>query len=233
MSGRSCSAGRMVFFEAQPLGVNEGPYRPHIRLNAAFSQFQRQLAQGEWPRANASAQPVGVGPRQNRLLVATDLAGRNASSLSPQSLPLRDAGGTDLKPCCNRTNRLAGISTRQGALANIFRIGSCHPCWPPPLPSTQFESEIPPLGNPDSRKKQRALAKAASRAMTTEWDARISPPSSLRTSRGRQGKPRDEAVSRTGSTPTLRPQCGRSLRRSGRRSRGCECWARCGSLRSA
>jgi hypothetical protein len=162
MSGRPCSAGRIVFFEAQPLGVNESPHRPHVRLDAALSQFQRQLAQGEWPRANASAQPVGIGAGQNRLLVATDLARRDAPGLPPQILPLRYTGGTDLKRCCYRTNRLASISTRQSALANIFRIGSRHPCWPPLFPSMQFESEISSIGNLEgsvrSRGKRRPRA---------------------------------------------------------------------------
>jgi hypothetical protein len=75
MSGRSCSAGRMVFFEAQPLGVDEDPHRPDIGLDSAPSQFQRQFAQGEWPRANALSQPVGGGAGQNWLLVTSDLAG--------------------------------------------------------------------------------------------------------------------------------------------------------------
>ncbi|WP_409190682.1 hypothetical protein [Bradyrhizobium sp. RDM4] len=80
ISGRSCSAGRIAF-EAQLLGVNERPHRPHICLDPARSQFLRQLPQSEWSRANAFAQPFGVGARQNRLLVTADLAGRNASGL--------------------------------------------------------------------------------------------------------------------------------------------------------
>src|SRR5689334_21284179 len=56
MSGRSCSAGRSVFFEAQPLGVNKSPHRPHVCLDPARSQLLRQFAQGKWPGANALAQ---------------------------------------------------------------------------------------------------------------------------------------------------------------------------------
>jgi hypothetical protein len=157
ISGRSCSAGRIVFFEAQPLGVNKSPHRPHVCPDPARGQLPRQLAQGEWPRTNALAQPVGIGARQNRLLVASDLARRKASGLSPQILPLRHTGRTDLKRHRNRTNRLTGVSPRQRPFANVFRIRSRHPCWPP-FPSMEFESEIPLIGNPDSGKKQRALA---------------------------------------------------------------------------
>jgi hypothetical protein len=34
----------MVFFEAQPLGVNKNPYRPNVCLDPARSEFLRQLA---------------------------------------------------------------------------------------------------------------------------------------------------------------------------------------------
>src|SRR5882672_7134917 len=146
----------MVFFETQPLGVNKSPHRPHVCLDPACCQFPRQLAQGEWPRANALAQPVGIGPSQNWLFVTSDLAGRKAPGLPPQILPLRHTGRTDLKRLGNRTNRLAGVSPRHSAFANVFRIGSRHPCWPP-FPSMEFESEIIPAGNPDSGKKQHAL----------------------------------------------------------------------------
>jgi hypothetical protein len=41
------------FFEAQPLGMNKSPDRPDVCLDPTRCQFPRQLAQGEWPRANA------------------------------------------------------------------------------------------------------------------------------------------------------------------------------------
>jgi hypothetical protein len=156
MSGRSCSTGRIVFFEAQPLGVDEGPHRPDICLDPALSQLRCQLAQREWPRANALAQPVGVGAGQDRLLVPTDLAGRKTSGLPPQVLPLCHAGGADLKCLRNRTNGLASVSPGKSTFANVFRIGSRHPCWPP-RSSMEFESEIRAAGNPDSGKKHHAL----------------------------------------------------------------------------
>src|ERR1700692_3162395 len=89
--------------------------------------------------------------------LTSDLPGRKAPGLPPQILALRHTGRTDLKRRRNRTNRLAGVSPRQCAFANVFRIGSRHPCWPP-FPSMELESEILPTGNPDSGKKQHALA---------------------------------------------------------------------------
>src|SRR5262245_40793904 len=145
------------FFEAKPCGGNKSPYCANVCLDPACGQFLRQLTQGEGPRAKALAQPVGIGTRQNRLLVTADLAGRKAPGITPQILPLRHTGGTDLKRFRNRTNGLARVSPRQCAFADIFRIGSRHPCWPP-FPSMEFESEIIPAGNPDSDKKQHALA---------------------------------------------------------------------------
>jgi hypothetical protein len=82
-----------------------------------------------------------------RLLVAADLAGRTAPGIPPQILPLCHTGGTDLKRFRYRTDGLACVSPRQSAFANIFRMGSRHPCWTP-CPSMEFESEIRPLGIP-------------------------------------------------------------------------------------
>ncbi|WP_247458556.1 hypothetical protein, partial [Bradyrhizobium sp. 153] len=114
------------------------------------------------PGVNAFAQPVGIGTGQNRLLVTADLAGRNASGLPPQILPLRHTGRADLKRFCDRTNGLARVSSRKSAFANVFRKRSRHPCWPP-LSSMELESEILPAGNPDSGKKQHALKDGARR----------------------------------------------------------------------
>lgn len=152
IDGRPSSDGAGRLRRNPHLGVNERPYRPHVCFNRARSRFLRQLPQSECSGANALAQPVGVGTGQDRLLVTADLAGRNASSLPPQILPLRRTGRTDLKRFCNRTNSLAPC------LAKIFRIGSRHPCWSP-FPSMEFESDIAAPGNPDSGKKQHVLAR--------------------------------------------------------------------------
>src|SRR6516225_8118066 len=99
--------------------MNKSPNRPDVCLDPARSQLPRQLAQGKWPRANAFTQPVSVGPGQNPFLMAADLARRDPSGLSPQILPLRHTGRTDLKLFRNGTNGLACVSPRQCSFANI------------------------------------------------------------------------------------------------------------------
>src|SRR5215470_7338225 len=95
---------------------------------------------------------------QSPLLVPADLARSDTSGLPSQALPLADAGSADPERLRDRSNRLACISTRQSALADILRIGPGHPCWPP-LPSRTFESETSTSENPDSDQKQHALAR--------------------------------------------------------------------------
>jgi len=137
--------------------MNKSPNRPDVCLDPARSQLPRQLAQGKWSRANALAQPVGVNPRQNPLLVAADFAGRDPSGLTPQILPLRHTGRTDLKLFCNGTNGFAGVSPRQRPFTNVFRIRSRHPCWPP-VPAWSLNQKFSSQGIPIPVKKQHALA---------------------------------------------------------------------------
>jgi putative transposase len=66
-TGQHFGATSGSFLEAQSFSVNKSPHRPHVCLDPAGRQFTRQLAQGEWPGANALAQPVGSGSRQNPL----------------------------------------------------------------------------------------------------------------------------------------------------------------------
>src|ERR1700761_5254900 len=97
-----------------------------------------------------------MSTRQSPLLVTADLARSDASGLPSQAFPLADAGRADPQRLRDRSNRLACISTRQSALADILRIGPAHPCWPP-FPSRILESETSTSGNPDSDQKQHAL----------------------------------------------------------------------------
>jgi hypothetical protein len=65
MSGRSCSLGRTLFFEAQPLGVDEVPDRRVIDLDAASGQFRLKAAQGEALAVrHARKKPVAVRQQQ-------------------------------------------------------------------------------------------------------------------------------------------------------------------------
>jgi len=98
--------------------------RSGARIRASPGYRRKRMRWKAWPRANALAQPIGIGTGQNRLLVTTDLAGRNASGLPPQILPLRHTGRTDLKRCCDRTNGLARVSPRQ-SIVTVCRSNSC------------------------------------------------------------------------------------------------------------
>src|SRR4051795_265630 len=156
MSGRVCSAGSTVFFEAQPLGPQEHPDGTPIGLDAARQKLRRQAARREGSRTAALAQPLGRLARQARLLVSADLARRKRTRLALPLDPLRHAGRADPQRYRNRARRLASLEPSHRPLAKILRIRSCHPCWPR-LPSTDLESHPAESLNPDSAKPQHAL----------------------------------------------------------------------------
>src|SRR3954469_21065215 len=159
MSGRVCSAGSTMFFEAQPLGPQEHPDGPPIGLDAARQKLRRQAARREGSRSAALAQPLGRLARQARLLVSADLARRKRTRLALPLDPLRHAGRADPQRYRNRARRLASLEPSHRPLAKILRIRSRHPCWPR-LPSTDLESHPAESLNPDSAKPQHALALA-------------------------------------------------------------------------
>ncbi|MET3909936.1 hypothetical protein ABID59_004293 [Bradyrhizobium sp. S3.3.6] len=143
------------FFEAQPFGMHKRPHRPHICLDPARRQFPCRLPQRERPRENALAQPVSIGTGQNRLLVTTDLAGRNASSLPPQILPPRYTGQANLAPRqSNEPSPLRPPAPERVHEGLPNRVASSMLA---PFSSMELESEIRPAGNPDSTKQQHAL----------------------------------------------------------------------------
>jgi hypothetical protein len=71
--GRSCSAGRTLFFEAQTFGVSEAPDLNIVHLYATLGQLGHQPPQGE-VSLGAIQQPVTQFTRQQPGLVATNLA---------------------------------------------------------------------------------------------------------------------------------------------------------------
>src|SRR5690606_8013346 len=85
--GRSCSAGRTLFFEAQPLGVNEAPDLNVTDLHAAFGQFGHQSAKRE-VGLRTLPQPVAMSAGQNPDLMPANLA-RHRLARSP--IPLMPA----------------------------------------------------------------------------------------------------------------------------------------------
>jgi hypothetical protein len=148
MPRRDCSAGSTVFFEAQPLGMQEKPHRAPIGLDAARGQFRRQTARGERPRRDPRSQPIRTlaaqGARlQGAPLVTAHLAWRQRPGLALPLAPFGDARRTDPQGSSDRADRLASLGTLNGTLTQIFGIGA-HPCWPP-QPSTELESEMNPI----------------------------------------------------------------------------------------
>src|SRR3954464_5477060 len=164
MSGRVCSAGSTVFFEAQPLGPQEPPDGTPIGLDAARQKLRRQAARREGSRSAALAQPLGRLARQARLFFFPGLARRKRTRLALPLDPLRHAGRADPQRYRNRARRLASLEPSHRPLAKILRIRSRHPCWPR-LPSTDLESHPAESLNPDSAKPQHAL----SARLRTAW----------------------------------------------------------------
>src|SRR5712692_8519648 len=70
-SGRSCSLASTVFFEAQPLGVDEVPDRAIIDLETPRGELDHKPAQGEGPLSNPFPQPgLMLVPDRLRLVPA-------------------------------------------------------------------------------------------------------------------------------------------------------------------
>src|SRR3984885_16074900 len=67
MSGRSCSAGRAVFFKAQPFRRHEHPHRSPVGLDPAGLKLGNKLARRERARSKALAQSIAAGTRTRRL----------------------------------------------------------------------------------------------------------------------------------------------------------------------
>ena len=143
MSRRDCSAGSTVFFEAQPLSMQEKPHRTPIGLDAARGQLRRQAAGGKRPRRDPRAQPIRTFAAQGARLVAAHLAGRQRPGLPLPLAPFGDAGWADTQGRSDRADRLASLGTLNGTRTQIFGIGA-HPCWPL-QPSIELESEINPI----------------------------------------------------------------------------------------
>jgi hypothetical protein len=71
----------MLFFEAELLGVNEVPHRVVVDLQAAIGKLGNETAYGEIAGLEPLRQPKRVLARNRLGLVATYLAGLNATGL--------------------------------------------------------------------------------------------------------------------------------------------------------
>src|SRR5712691_9121427 len=87
-SGRSRSPATTVFFEAQPLGMNEAPDRPVINLQAALGKLGHKPAQGEVLLLHPLQQPGTVLARNQLRLVPAHLARRDTPSLTQAPHPV-------------------------------------------------------------------------------------------------------------------------------------------------
>src|SRR5262245_45370230 len=86
-SGRSRSPPTTLFFEAQLLGMHEGPHRAVIHLQPARCELGYQPAQGEVPLLDPSQQPDAVLTRNRPWFVTANLACSNAAGLPQASHP--------------------------------------------------------------------------------------------------------------------------------------------------
>ena len=144
MSGRSCSDGRMLFFERDALGREQLPNRPVADSHAAPGQLGRQRAQGQVRLVPNPRQQPGALVRQNS---ASRAAHRLGCSAARRAQPLRPLGSTrnaDAEYVSRRTDRLPANDRGSNAGPEIIRIGLGHPCWPP-TPSTHLESHTRPV----------------------------------------------------------------------------------------
>src|SRR3984885_9409392 len=130
-SGRSCSAGRAVFFKAQSFCRYEYPHRSPVGLDAASLKLGNKLARRERGRPKTLTQPIGDRAGQGRLLVTVHLPRLERSRLAPPLAPLRQAGRGNQKRFRYGPVRLARGRQSQRAFPQILRVRSRHPCWPP------------------------------------------------------------------------------------------------------
>ena len=135
-SGRVCSSGSRVFFEAEPFVVHEDPNRPRLGPHTALGQLGRQPPQRERSRLHTIAQPVSDLARQGPGLVPANLSRSQGPRLTLPLGPLGDTGGTDPQRRRDLAVRLARRLARHRPLAKVHGIGSRHSGWPPPPAQT-------------------------------------------------------------------------------------------------
>src|SRR2546421_10430585 len=157
MSGRSCSLGRTVFFEAQAFATDETPHGSIVHFEAAGGELGDKPPQGEAPLRDPFPKKVSVLAGQQPRPVAAHLPCRSTSRCPEPLRPFHHARRADAQRPSNHAHALARLHPRNRPLAQIHRIGSCH------LPKASdsnitFESETRQFGNPtDSAKSHPAL----------------------------------------------------------------------------
>jgi hypothetical protein len=86
MSGRSCSLGRTVFFEAQAFATDESPHGSIVHLEAAGGELGDKPPQGEAPLRDPFPKKVSVlADHKPRPVAARFPLPGTAAPISPRS----------------------------------------------------------------------------------------------------------------------------------------------------
>src|SRR3974377_94477 len=131
MSGRSCSLGRTVFFEAQTFTTDESPNGSIVRLEATPGKLRHKGAQGEIPLRDPLPKKVSMLAGQKPRPMTTHLSCRSTPRRPEPLRPFHHARRADAQCPSDDTHALARLNPRQSAFTQIQRIGSCHPPKPP------------------------------------------------------------------------------------------------------
>jgi hypothetical protein len=136
-SGRSCSAACRVFFSRQPGGDEEATEPGAAHRDAVCGQPLPQLGDRQIRlRRQERAHPLAVR-RERRALGAADPIRLHRAAAPPTLHRLDHEANADLELCSGRPPRPAVLHRAHHALAQIYRIRSCHP-WLAPRPSSQL-----------------------------------------------------------------------------------------------
>src|SRR6516165_12430771 len=146
MSGRSRSLATTVFFEAEPLSMDEVPHRSIIDLKPALGQLGHQPAQSESAFPNAPRQKNRMLACDRLGLVPAHLARRHAARFLKAPDPIDHRARRDAKLRRRLMSRPTTLQNRRNRTLPNVRIRPSHPCWPPP--SQKVESEQRRFGNP-------------------------------------------------------------------------------------
>src|SRR6266403_2540974 len=107
MSGRSCSLGRTVFFEAQTFPTDESPDGSIVHLEVAGGELGDKPAQGEAPLRDPFPKKVSVLAGQKPRPVAAHLPCRSTPRRAEPLCPFHCARRADAQCLSDRTHALA------------------------------------------------------------------------------------------------------------------------------
>lgn len=148
MSGRSCSAGRTLFFEAETFFVNEAPDLHVIDLYIELGcQLGRKSSKGEVALCSLK-KPLTQLTREQSRLVPANLV-RSDTPFGPVPLKPFDRATrrhSKANRCCSSRHSIA-LDRRNHPFSQVHRYGSDHAMLAS-KPSNQLESDFETKGNP-------------------------------------------------------------------------------------